>query len=71
MAYVLNADLTDAYIESLITRNGYTNVTSQPPYNEFGLMYIIMDLNGNIQGFGDMPSARDWLVQQYVLIQNS
>lgn len=71
MAYVLNVDLTDAYIQSLITRNGFTSVIDQAPYNMFGWLYAIQDLNGNVQGFQDMPSARDWLVTQYVLIQNS
>lgn len=70
MTYVLNADLTDAYIQSLIARNGFTSVIDQVPFNEFGWLYAIRDLNGNVQGFGDMPSARDWLVQQYVLMQN-
>jgi hypothetical protein len=71
MAYVLNTDLTDSYIQSLITRNGFSNIVSQSPYNEFGWMYAIEDLNGNVAGFTDLPSARDWLIQQYVIIQNS
>lgn len=71
MAYVLNVNLTDAYIQSLITRNGYTDVSHQSPYDEAGLLYVIQDLNGNINGFGDMPTTRDWLVQQYLIIQNS
>ena len=71
MAYVTNANLTDTYIQSLITRNGFTSVINQEPFNEFGWLYAIQDLNGNVQGFGDMPSARDWLIQQYVIIQNS
>lgn len=71
MTYVLNTNLTNDYIQSLITRNGFTDVTSQSPYNEFGWLYGIMDLNGNVQAFQDMSAARDWLVQQYVLIQNS
>lgn len=69
MAYVLNADLTDTYIQSLMTRNGFTNTASEHP--EWGFLYVFKDLNGLETGFSDMPSARDWLIEQYVIIQNS
>lgn len=68
MAYVLVTNLTDAYIQTLITRNGFTDVTSQHP----GLgMYVIQDLDGNLSVYRDMASIRDEMIRQYLIQQNS
>lgn len=67
MTYVLNADLTDEYIQSLITRNGFSDVTAEV---QNGYLYVIQDLNGNQLNIGSMQDARDWLVMQYLIIQN-
>lgn len=69
MAYVLNANLTDTYIQSLITRNEFTDVTAD--HEDWNAMYVIQDLNGQLNEFFDMSLLRDWLIQQYVIIQNS
>lgn len=66
--YVINDDLTDPYIQALITRNGFTDVT--PPDQDYPL-YQIQDLDGNVQNCYDMPSARTYLIQKYLIIQNS
>lgn len=67
MSYVLIENLTDTYIESLISRNGFTNVT----VDGGNFLYSIQDLDGNVTNFQDMDSARRWLINNYVLIQNS
>lgn len=69
MAWVLVVDLTDAYIQSLISRNGFTDVTSQHP--EFGAPYVVEDLDGGITIYGDADGARKGMLQAYRLIQDS
>lgn len=67
--YVPTANLTNAYIQSLIARVGWTDVTAQHP--DWGFMYIIQDLDGGLNGFGDMTSARTALINAYTLMTNS
>lgn len=69
MAWILTENLTDAYVQSLITRNGFTNVTDQHP--EFGSPYVVEDLDGDILIYGDMNSARVGMLNSYRLIQDS
>lgn len=65
--YVLIADLTDEYIQELITRNGYTDVTQPDSYYP----YSIQDTDSNIDNFGSIQQARDWLITRYLIVQNS
>lgn len=67
--YVPTANLTDAYIQSLVQRVGWQDVTAQ--HLDWGCVYIIQDLDGNFNGFGDMTSARTALVNAYLLMTNS
>lgn len=72
MTWVLNNDLTDDYIQSLRARCGFTDVTAT--WNETNgsdWTYVIIDLDGTNHCFSDLSSARGFLIQQYVLIQNS
>lgn len=69
MAYVTNNNLTDAYIQTLITRCGFTDVTAQ--HLDWGEPYVIRDLNGQLNGMAAISVARDWLITQYLIIQNS
>ena len=70
MAYVTNDQLTDAYITTLITRCGFIDLTAQYAA-AWGVLRVVQDLNGNIKSFSWLPDARDWLIDQYVIIQNS
>lgn len=70
MAYVPDNQLTDAYITTLITRCGFIDMTAQYAA-AWGVLRVVQDLNGNLKGFSWLPDARDYLIQQYVIIQNS
>lgn len=67
--YVVNADLTDSYVQYLISRNGFSDVTQANLIQE--VPYVIQDLNGNNWNFNNMAEARDWLIIQYMIQQNS
>lgn len=67
MAYVTNANLTMAYIQTLVARNGFTDVTSNFP----GHFLCVQDLDGNVSFYNDIASARDDLIMKYVIQQNS
>lgn len=69
MTYVSNDNLTDAYIQSLITRCRFTDVTAEN--QDWGELYVIQDLNGQLTGIPAMSVARDWLISQYLIQQNS
>lgn len=73
MAYVPNADLTDAYIQTLITRANFVDATGEYYDPEWvGIYYVIRDLNGNDSFFNDnRSSVRDFCINQYVIQQNS
>ena len=68
MAYIPNNALTLEYVQSLITRCGFTDVSSEHP--DEGLISI-RDLNDATSTFYDLASARDSLVLAYVIQQNS
>jgi hypothetical protein len=55
------------YIQSLITRCGYTDVTE----NFSGRFLCVQDLDGNVIFYNDYASARDDLIMKYVIQQNS
>ena len=67
MAYVTNDNLDKTYIDSLIIKANFTNVTSQFP----GHLLAVQDLNNNVIFYNDFPSARDELILQFVIQQNS
>lgn len=73
MAYVPNNQLTNTYLQSLITRANFTDVTAQ--YYDaslVGVFFVIRDLNGVDTDFGaNHASVRDFCIQQYVIQQNS
>lgn len=73
MAYVPNNQLTNSYIQSLITRANFQDVTSQyydPQW--IGIYYVVRDLNGNDSFFDtNRAGVRDFCIQQYVIQQNS
>lgn len=72
-AYVPNNQLTDEYVQTLITRAAFTDVTAEyyPP-ELVGIYYVIRDLNGQDNDFGpNMSGVRDFCIQQYVIQQNS
>lgn len=65
--YILNANLDDAYIQELITRCGFTDVTQPGSY----WSYAIMDQDGITSNMGSINGARDWLIQKWLIQQNS
>lgn len=71
MAYVIDANLTSEYIATLISRVGFTDVTSSYPPDIYGEVLAIQDLNGNINFFSNLGSVRDFLILAYVIQQNS
>lgn len=72
MAYILDANLTDANVAFYITRAGFTDVTAQEMPDMVGTgYYVIRDLNGNLNYIPTRSSVRDFCIQQYVIQQNS
>lgn len=67
MSYVKNDDLTLEYVQGLITRCGFTDVSDQ--YEEGLISY--KDLNESVTTCYSLASARDSLVLAYVIQQNS
>lgn len=66
--YVPTPNLTDAYIQSLIARVGWTDVTAQNL--SWGYMYVFQDIDGGMNASNDMNSARNLLINAYVLMTN-
>lgn len=69
MSYVLDADLTEEYVFSLVDRCGFVNVTSDPQWEGRGL-YMIQDLDGGIGSYWDLSSLRTSMIQHYLIQQN-
>jgi hypothetical protein len=67
--YVPTANLTDAYIQSLITRVGWQDVTAQHPDWVSPGQYVLQDLSGNLTIYV-METARIALINAYVLMTN-
>jgi hypothetical protein len=63
--YVLNENLTDEYIQELITRCGFTDIT--PPDEQ---PYWIQDLDGGISITTNLPGVRNYLITQWLIQQN-
>lgn len=70
MAYVLNVDLTPEYIQTLIDRNGYVLLSTPDPTDPY-TQYNLQDLDGAVTNCWGMISARNFLVDRYVIMQNS
>lgn len=69
--YVADKDLTNTYIQSLISRNGFIDVTLQyQSQNIDGWVYAIQDLEGSVSFYYDMASTRDDMIRKYLIIQN-
>lgn len=66
-SYVKDSDITLSYIQSLIARCGFVDVTDQNP----GYACAYTDLNGNLYRSTDLANLRDQLILFYVVQQNS
>ena len=64
--YVYAAWITDDYLQQLILRNNFTDVTT-PEQQSWG-EYHIQDADGNVTTCSDKVSTRNWLINQYILI---
>jgi hypothetical protein len=71
VAYILDADLTNEYIQSLITRANFTDATGEYYPDLIGQMYIIRSLNGVETTYYDRGQIRDEMIRQYLIQQNS
>ena len=67
MSYVISANLTMEYIQTLITRVGFTDVTESFPEH----FLCVQDLDGNVNFYHDLSAARDQLINAYLIQQNS
>lgn len=73
MAYVPDSSLTDEYLQTLIARAGFTDVTAEIYGSDLvGIYYAIRDLNGRVTYYdGNRPLVRDQMITQYLIQQNS